>query len=176
MKRKLEVDNCLDISKKQKIYDSCPICLEVIQDCNYVVTKCNHKFCFSCLMNSCNVNNKCPLCRAEIEEYKKKKLPVFKHIDMFDNIVSSINNPNYDIYNLIDGIKETIFDELLESDDNISEQENIFKNSILRRLQYSTDLISNIDLSIMDNIYDFINKVIIDNTFRMCNWYNTNYN
>lgn len=176
MKRKLEVEENHDTqNKKPKNYDNCPICLDVIQDNNYVITKCKHKFCFNCLMCSCNIKNECPLCRAEIEDFKQKKLPIFKQIDMFDNIMSSINNPYYNIFNLIDEIKEIIFHEFKEDSNSFSEQENVYKNSIIRRLENSSELSNNIDLCIMDNIHDFVNKVIIDNSIRMCKWFEHNY-
>ena len=80
MKRKSENNDDEESNKKQKIHENCPICLEIMEDNNIVVTKCNHKFCFSCLMSSCCIKNNCPLCRQEIKEYKNKKLPKFKHI------------------------------------------------------------------------------------------------
>lgn len=176
MKRKLEEEENNDTqNKKPKNYDNCPICLDVIKDNNYVITKCNHKFCFNCLMCSCNVKNECPLCRTEIEEYKQKKLPIFKQIDMFDNIMSSINNPFYNMFNLIDEIKEIIYHEFKEDSSCFSEQENVYKNSIIRRLENSSELSSNIDICIMDSIHNLINKVIIDNSIRMCKWFENNY-
>ena len=126
-------------------------------------------------MCSCNVKNECPLCRTEIEEYKQKKLPIFKQIDMFDNIMSSINNPFYNMFNLIDEIKEIIYHEFKEDSSCFSEQENVYKNSIIRRLENSSELSSNIDICIMDSIHNLINKVIIDNSIRMCKWFENNY-
>lgn len=176
MKRKLEYeDNNLNDHKKQKIYDTCPVCLNDMEEKNYVITNCNHKFCFSCLMTCCSHKNECPLCRAEIKEYNNKKLPTFKNSDMLNNIIMSINNPHYNIFKLIDEIKEIFFTELFDHDEELSSNENMFKNCILRRLERSRDLATNIDLSIMDNIQDFCSKVIIDNSIRMCNWYKNNF-
>lgn len=175
MKRKIEdIIEENDTNKKQKTYDNCPICLECIQNTNYVVTKCNHKFCFSCLIHSCNLKNQCPLCRSEIEEFKNQ-LPKFRNSDMFDNIISSINNRYYNIFDLIDKIKESVFEEITEENDQLSDRENIYKNSIFRRLELSLNLNNNIDFSLMDHIQEFISKVIIDNTYRMCEWYRRNY-
>ena len=175
MKRKSENNDDEESNKKQKIYEDCPICLEAMKDNNIVVTKCNHKFCFSCLMSSCCIKNNCPLCREEIKEYKNKNLPKFKHINMFENILSSINNPHYNLYELIDFIRDIIFEEMFNFSDNISENELSFKNSILRRLENSQELINNIDCSLLDNVQDFIGKIIVDNTIRMINWYSNNY-
>ena len=177
MKRKLEDENNDNENvKKPKLYDSCPICLNDIQDKNYVITECNHKFCFGCLMSCCSYKNQCPLCRSEIKEYEQKKLPIFKHSDMFNNILSSINNPSYNFYELIDDMKDIIFGELIDFEDEFSDHETIYKNSIVRRLQYSTDLNTNIDLSIIDNLQEFCSKIIIDNTIQMCDWYKNNFN
>ena len=94
---------------------------------------------------------------------------------MFDNIMSSINNPFYNMFNLIDEIKEIIYHEFKEDSSCFSEQENVYKNSIIRRLENSSELSSNIDICIMDSIHDLINKVIIDNSIRMCKWFEYNY-
>jgi len=168
---KIEPDN-----KKQKIYDECPICFEKILDQNYVVTNCNHKFCFGCLMKSCIVKNQCPMCRTDIKEFKNKTLPIFKHTDMFENIISSINNPAYNPFHLIDDIKSIIFEEFLEEHDDFSVDENRFKNSIIRRLQYSRQINENIDICCIDNIQEFISKIVIENTVRMCLWFEQNFN
>ena len=177
MKRKLEDENNDNEKvKKPKTYDSCPICLNDIQDKNYVITECNHKFCFGCLMSCCSYKNQCPLCRSEIKEYKQKKLPIFRQSDMFNNIISSINNPSYNFYDLIDDMKDIIFSELIYSNDDFSDHEMMHKNVLVRRLQYSEDLNTNIDLSIIDNIQEFCSKIIIDNTVKMCGWYKDNFN
>ena len=43
--------------------DICSICLDNFSNNNISITKCNHKFHLTCLFNSLNVSNKCPLCR-----------------------------------------------------------------------------------------------------------------
>jgi len=52
----------------------CSICYERIEDGekNTVVTKCGHKFCLSCLLMHLSKDNRCPLCREEIEEKRQK--------------------------------------------------------------------------------------------------------
>lgn len=60
--------------------ENCPICLEKInKKTNFVRTKCGHSFCFDCLNSSLMSNNKCPLCREDIEHEKREQL---KKIDM----------------------------------------------------------------------------------------------
>lgn len=53
---------------------TCPICLDEIsvEKKNYAITSCGHEFCFSCLNQSLIKNNKCPCCRAPIEEKKRE--------------------------------------------------------------------------------------------------------
>ena len=52
------------MSKENK--ETCAICLEELEKTNVAITKCNHKFCTSCLLESIHVNNTCPLCRTEL--------------------------------------------------------------------------------------------------------------
>ena len=161
--------------KKQKIYDTCSICLNDMKDTNVVTTSCNHRFCFQCLMDSCKIKNNCPLCRKEIEQYNQKKLPIFKHINMFNNILDSINNPAYNIFSYIDQIKEIIFDQIIECDYHLTNEEFNIKNNILNKIENSNNLKNNIDTCIYDLMNEFTNKIIVDNTIRMCNWYHNNY-
>ena len=161
--------------KKQKIHDNCPICLNQMQDTNIVITTCNHRFCFKCLMDSCNIKNSCPLCRQEIEQYKQKKLPIFKHINLFNNILASINNPSYNVYNFIDQITEIIFEQISDIDEDLTNEEFNIKNNILNKIENSRRLKNNIDMCLYDFIHDFINKIIVDNSVRMCNWYTNNF-
>ena len=46
--------------------ESCPICLEVISETNVVITRCNHKFHLTCILNHCqhSANARCPNCRG----------------------------------------------------------------------------------------------------------------
>ena len=55
----------------------CPICCENIEENDVVKTKCGHEFHFSCLLKNMEKNkatgNKCPLCRKELKEEKKRE-------------------------------------------------------------------------------------------------------
>jgi hypothetical protein len=46
----------------------CSICLENLTDNNLSITKCNHKFHLTCLIESFKFSNKCPLCREILFE------------------------------------------------------------------------------------------------------------
>lgn len=161
--------------KKQKIDDNCPICYEVIGCKNYVITNCNHKFCFECLTKSCQNKNECPLCRTEIKNLKQKQLPLFRNINLFDNICDSIRNPAYNIFNHIDEMKNKIFDSLIRFDENFTEEENEFKELIVDKLKSSEVFSTLLDIRLLDTTHLFVNNVIIRNTLNMVSWYEMNY-
>ena len=49
-----------------EITEDCPICMESLGKNDVCVTKCGHKFCTSCLLQSAQNNTDCPLCRTEL--------------------------------------------------------------------------------------------------------------
>ncbi len=65
----LENTSALKIQEAwQKYYeskDSCPICLKII-GLDSCITKCGHKFCTGCLLQSVQNKNTCPLCRNKL--------------------------------------------------------------------------------------------------------------
>ena len=60
------IDSPVEVPKPVETSD-CPICMEPIGTTNCVNTECRHKFCLTCFVTHCSQNNKCPLCRTEIE-------------------------------------------------------------------------------------------------------------
>ena len=62
----VEVSKPVEVPKPVETSD-CPICMEPIGTTNCVTTECRHKFCLTCFVTHCSQNNKCPLCRTEIE-------------------------------------------------------------------------------------------------------------
>lgn len=56
--------------------DVCSVCLHVPGTKNVSITACGHKYCTSCLLLSLKTNNKCPMCRAEIEPARETIEPV----------------------------------------------------------------------------------------------------
>lgn len=58
----------------ESINEECPICYEIMETANAVITECNHKFCMSCILGTIwsNVKNNpenkpsCPICRCEL--------------------------------------------------------------------------------------------------------------
>jgi hypothetical protein len=46
----------------------CPICFQKLTKKNYSITICGHEFCTTCLVQSCNRNGKCPICRETVCE------------------------------------------------------------------------------------------------------------
>jgi len=60
----------------EKEPDKCPICLHDVQKVNVSITACGHTFCTSCLLSSLKKDNRCPLCRAELEPTRLKIDPI----------------------------------------------------------------------------------------------------
>jgi hypothetical protein len=62
--------------EEEKEPDKCPICLHDVQKVNVSITACGHMFCTSCLLSSLTKDNRCPLCRAELEPTRLKIDPI----------------------------------------------------------------------------------------------------
>ena len=54
-----------DIDELKNIREVCAICQEKISN-DYCKLKCDHMFCFNCIINHCQTKTNCPLCREEI--------------------------------------------------------------------------------------------------------------
>jgi len=52
--------------KSTSIVETCPICLDTINDTNFCVTECKHSFCLTCLHTSLLNKESCPLCRGDL--------------------------------------------------------------------------------------------------------------
>ncbi len=168
-------------TKKQKINeqetdDICPICMNDICKVNYVITKCNHKFCFDCLCNACNTKSECPLCRDRIDYIIQKKLPIFTTIDLINNILYSFDNPYYNIFTYIGIIKNMFLDELNNYNDSLTDNEKAYKNIIYDKLKNSDTFSYNTSIEMMDCTQKFINNIVMSNTINMCNWYEHHFN
>jgi hypothetical protein len=156
---------------KEEKDDICPICMNNICKVNYVITKCNHKFCFDCLCKACNSKNECPLCRANIDNIIQKKLPIFTNIDLVNNILYSFDNPYYNIFTYIGIVKNMFLDELNNYDESLTDNEKEYKNIIYDKLKNSDTFSYNTSIEMMDCTQKIINNIIISNTLNMCNWY-----
>ncbi len=61
--------------QEQEQEHTCAICMEVTSKTkNVSVTECGHRFCTSCLLKSLQTNNRCPMCRTDIEPARKPNL------------------------------------------------------------------------------------------------------
>lgn len=89
-----------EIENKLKLYKSetCPICMDTLQDPILCTKCCQNLFCMECLTSSLQRNNKCPMCRHELDNKhmyalcnektsapKRKVLP--KKIDALMNLI-----------------------------------------------------------------------------------------
>jgi len=65
----MEITKLSSIERSEMDDYECPICKDkLINDKNYVITECKHKFHFSCLLYVLKINSKCPICRNIISE------------------------------------------------------------------------------------------------------------
>ena len=53
------ITHLVNIKKK----NTCTICLEILNNCDKITTKCNHNFHYKCINSWCDISNSCPLCR-----------------------------------------------------------------------------------------------------------------
>lgn len=63
----------------------CPICLENIKYAT--VGSCMHHFCYYCLLNHCKFNNKCPMCKTNINELQLDR--------EFDQLINKDTLPSF---------------------------------------------------------------------------------
>ena len=84
----------------------CAICLYDISHINNCITPCGHAFCLTCLLQSLNNLNTCPLCRSQIENKRDTKLNDIS----IDNIADIVfrEETNQDILNKIININNVI--------------------------------------------------------------------
>ena len=61
----LSKENYLNYDKLKEDKLDCPICLDIINS-EVIVTNCDHRFCYDCLLTHLRNNNKCPMCRTEL--------------------------------------------------------------------------------------------------------------
>lgn len=81
----------------------CSICLDTIMETNNVITSCNHYYCLSCLLTHLETDNKCPLCRDEIETKRPFKYKQIKMNDAIKYIEDHLETAN--IYSQLLAIK-----------------------------------------------------------------------
>jgi hypothetical protein len=62
-----------DLIEQDFSQNVCTICLGAIGDNNKAITKCGHSFCLSCLLESLEKKNACPLCRETLETKRPER-------------------------------------------------------------------------------------------------------
>ena len=83
----------------------CSICLDTIMETNNVITTCNHYYCLSCLLTHLETDNKCPLCRDEIETKRPFKYKQIKFKDAMKYIEDHLETTN--IYSQLLAVKHS---------------------------------------------------------------------
>ena len=78
--------------------ETCPICLDELNDVNTTTLNCNHAYCLQCIEDLLDrKNNSCPLCRGEIKEFhnrEERTRVIFKTIISRNNNNGNNNNGN----------------------------------------------------------------------------------
>jgi hypothetical protein len=88
--------NSINLAKRN--INKCSICHNDLLNNNIVITKCNHKFHFSCLNKWKKKNNSCPLCRKALENDNITKLNnVIQNLSIQNE--NNYNNPYDEYYN-----------------------------------------------------------------------------
>ncbi|PYI15303.1 hypothetical protein BO99DRAFT_484618 [Aspergillus violaceofuscus CBS 115571] len=81
--------------------DSCPICLDSIQQEQPVITACAHAFCRKCIEEVIDRQHKCPMCRADIEDTTTLVSPAAEMGESTDTVVADPDNPSSKIEALV---------------------------------------------------------------------------
>ena len=137
------------LEKEQLEEDTCPVCFESFGDTNYIVTKCNHKFCNTCLFKSLSHNSCCPMCRQEIFKFKDK-VKDLTHDDVNSLETDLDDFKNQVSFKLIYEIKKSII-QIVEENNIVSDE---MKNSIKNFLNNTE-----INKKLNSSFYNLIKKV-----------------
>ena len=133
---------------QEKTIDECPICYSDLSNNNFIITKCNHKFCVDCIFKHFQNDNgnKCPLCRKEFAE--KKRIKRRNIVVDSDDEYSFNDNP-------------TFITQVDESDDNfLNNSDNVNRNLVF---EFNNTLNDSNDISLnYFNMYNYNNRYIID--------------
>ena len=122
--------------------DICPICLGNIGNKNLTITKCGHKFCHNCLDTHSCKDNKCPICREDMETKIKNKdiCPCcIRHC-----ITKSLNESNHYCNNLCKRINKKFIEllldhQFLDKDFKNNEEINKIKEKMCEKLSESEE-------------------------------------
>jgi hypothetical protein len=136
-----------DVIIKIEEENNCCICRdEIFNNCNVSITKCKHKYHFTCLLQyiekSINDNNelKCPLCREKLND---------------TNNINQQSNINNNINTFIDyDIESNVASELY----NLSSFQEINNMSSMIGFEYVSDIVNNIN-----NINNIGNEIFSNN-------------
>ncbi|RAL10024.1 DEAD/DEAH box helicase [Aspergillus homomorphus CBS 101889] len=81
--------------------DSCPICLDAIQQQQPVITACAHAFCRKCIEEVIDRQHKCPMCRADIDDNSTLVSPAAEMGESTDTVDADPDNPSSKIEALV---------------------------------------------------------------------------
>lgn len=131
--------------------DSCPICLKII-GLDSCITKCGHKFCTGCLLQSIQNKNTCPLCRNELVQNSDS---IDEDIDddegeywsgYSDGRNETAEELQYQMREEIDIAKQKAYDEgIIDGRSLASEDLRIFKEKYVRIIEIMENKIKKLD-------------------------------
>jgi len=103
------------IEEDDESEEACCICMESITTTNRAVTKCNHVFCLTCLIEALESNKNCPLCRTEVYDIKTNEYKE-KYIFMRNECENYISR-YYDVREMYDSTLEKLHTERRRAND-----------------------------------------------------------
>lgn len=122
--------------------ETCTICLDIIDKKETAITKCGHKFCWTCILESfTNNNKKCPNCNTLLD---KNDLYLYSNIENENK-----KNDNIELNEIIHEVKSTKIGNIIYFLKELSQQENNQNNKIIifSQWDYLLDKVSDILLN-----------------------------
>lgn len=139
--------------------DECPICYSELSNNNFIITKCNHKFCADCIFKHFQNDNgnKCPLCRIEFVD--KKQIKRRNIIVDSDDEYSFNDNP-------------TFITQMDQNDDNLLNNSDNVNRDLVFEFNNTLNNSNSNDISLNYlNMYNNNNRYIIDTDNTVNDWY-----
>ena len=167
-KRKIDQLDQLDHNETEESssVDCCPICRDNLQETNLTITKCGHKFCHICLDSHSYNDQKCPLCRTNMETKIKKRN--FNELDVKYSVFKALVDSKPHLHNLSLRLTKKFFNSISEhkfryyQKDSDNNEINDLKNKI-------SDTLKNDD-HFKENILNFFEDEIVKFTIvNSCN-------
>ena len=100
-------DNDTVIDKELLQKESCPICMEDLENTNITITKCGHKFYHTCIDAHSYLNDECPICRKNMGT--KMKARKICNCEIVQSVNLSILESHHYLNNLCKRLIKNVF-------------------------------------------------------------------